>query len=273
MTDVTHTDLLLEATGLSAGYRTADTGWRPVLRGVDLAMRAGEAIALVGPNGSGKTTLLRCIAGTVRPTAGTVRLWGRDVADWTRLALARRVAVLPQMLALPAGFTVAEVAGMGRAPHARRVWGSTAEDRAAVERALRDADATDLADRPVEELSGGERQRAIVALALAQEPELLLLDEPTAHLDLAHSAALLGTITRLRAVRHLSVIVVLHDLTVAAGWASRVVLLDGGRVAADAAPERALSPAIVRDAYGIAVELARTDDGRSFPVPRLPAGG
>jgi iron complex transport system ATP-binding protein len=259
---------VIEARGVHAGYRSSDGSWRAALRGVDLDVGEGEAVVLIGPNGSGKTTLLRCIAGTL-PARGEVRLWGRPVRDFGRREIAQRLAVVPQSLELPAGFRVAEVVALGRAPHARRAWGSSAEDRAAVERALLDADAADLADRPVEELSGGERQRVLVALALAQEPELLLLDEPTAHLDVAHGAGLLRTLTRLQELRGVTVVVVLHDLGLAAAWATRVVLLDEGRIRADGVPERALEPRLVRDAYGTAVELARTASGRGIIVPYL----
>jgi len=259
-----------EARAISAGYHSSDGSWRAALRGVDLGIDAGEAVALIGPNGSGKTTLLRCLAGTLTPTAGCVLLWGRPVATYGRLEIARRVAVLPQSLELPAGLLVSEVVGLGRAPHARRLWGSSPEDRAAVDHALRDADATDLADRPVEELSGGERQRVLVALALAQEPELLLLDEPTAHLDVAHAAALLGSVTRLQEVRGVSVVVVLHDMALAGSWAPRAILLNRGRIVADGPPDEALRPALVRDVYGVAVEIARTGGGRRIVVPRLP---
>jgi iron complex transport system ATP-binding protein len=260
---------VVEARGLHAGYRSADGSRRAALHGVDVTIDAGEVVALIGPNGSGKTTLLRCLAGTLEATSGTVALWDRPVSGYSRLEVARRVAVLPQSLDLPPGFLVTEIVAMGRAPHARYRWGSSPEDRAAVEKALVDADAVDLADRRVEELSGGERQRVIVALALAQEPALLLLDEPTAHLDVAHAAALLGSVTRLQLVRGVTVVVVLHDLGLVGMWAPRVILLDRGRVVADGPPSRALHAGLVRDAYGVAVEVARTDDGRQVLVPRV----
>lgn len=263
---------IVEARGLHAAYRSSAGPPRTALRGVDLSIDAGEAVAIIGPNGGGKTTLLRCLAGTLTPSAGRVLLWDRPVATYGRMEIARRVAVLPQSIELPTGVLVSDVVGMGRAPHARRLWGSSADDRAAVDRALLDAGAADLTDRRVEELSGGERQRVVVALALAQEPELLLLDEPTAHLDVAHVAALLASITRLQAIRGMSVVVVLHDLVLAGIWAPRIVILDGGRIAADGPPDEALRPGLVRDAYGVAVELAHTDDGRRFVVPQLPAG-
>ena len=157
------------------------------------------------------------------PDAGVVRRGGPAGSGLEpRRARAQRVAVLPQQLDLPDGFRVAELVEMGRAPHARRLFGSTAEDERAIRRALADADALDLADRYPHELSGGERQRVLVAMALAQEPELLLLDEPTLHLDLAHQVSLLTSIRRLQAQRGLTVVAVLHDLNLAAAFAPRV---------------------------------------------------
>jgi iron complex transport system ATP-binding protein len=262
---------IVEVTGLHASYEADGGERRRVLRGLDLAVEAGELVALLGRNGSGKTTLLRALAGTLSLDAGRVVLFGRDLADWSRVALARRVAVLPQSLALPDGFRVAELVEMGRAPHATRWFGSSAEDAAAVERALADADAGDLAERHADELSGGERQRVLVAMALAQEPDLLLLDEPTLHLDIAHQAALLASVARLQARRGLTVIAVLHDLNLAAAHAPRVAVLGDGRIAADGAPASILTPALVRDLFGAAVDEARTADGRLFVVPHAPA--
>ena len=255
--------------GVVAGYRSAG-GARRVLNGVDLTVGRGEMVALLGANGSGKTTLLNVMAGTILPSAGSVELFGRPLGSWSRGEVARSVAVLPQSLELPAGFRVAEVVAMGRTAHGARWFGWTADDVRAVEEALRDADAIELAERPVTELSGGERQRVLVALALAQEPSLLLLDEPTTHLDVAHAAWLLARVTRLRQLRGLSVVMVLHDLVLASAWAPRVVVLHAGRVLADGAPEQALRPDVVRDAYGVAVETVVTDAGRRLIVPHLP---
>jgi len=262
---------IVEAAGLHVSYEAEGGERRPVLRGLDLTVEAGELVALLGPNGSGKTTLLRAIAGTLPRDAGRVVLFGRDLAEWPRVALARRVAVLPQSLTLPDGFRVAELVEMGRAPHATRWFGSSAEDAAAVERALTDADALELAERYADELSGGERQRVLVAMALAQEPELLLLDEPTLHLDIAHQAALLASVARLQQRRGLTVIAVLHDLNLAAAHAPRVAVLGGGRIAADGAPASVLQPVVVRELFGAVVDEARTADGRVFVVPRAPS--
>jgi iron complex transport system ATP-binding protein len=261
---------VVEVRGLRVSYPSFGSERPAVLRGVDLRVAEGELLALVGPNGSGKTTLLRSIAGTLPPDAGMVRLFGRPVADWGRMALARRVAVLPQSLILPDGFRVVELVEMGRAPHATRWFGSSAVDATAVERALADADALELAERYADELSGGERQRVLVAMALAQEPELLLLDEPTLHLDVAHQAAMLTTIARLRRRRGLTVVVVLHDLNLAASHAPRVALLSAGRIEADGAPESVLRVDLVRRLFGAVVDEAWTTDGRRFLVPHAP---
>jgi len=263
---------VVEIRGLEVSYTDARAR-RAVLRGLDLVVMQGELLALVGPNGSGKTTLLRAIAGTLPRDGGRVALFGTDLDRWSRVALARRVAVLPQSLALPDGFRVAEIVEMGRAPHATRWFGSSGEDAAAVERALADADALDLAERQADELSGGERQRVLVAMALAQEPELLLLDEPTLHLDIAHQAAVLATVARLRARRGLTVIAVLHDLNLVAAHAPRVAVLGSGRVVADGRPASVLRPDLVREIFGVVVDEAHTADGRRFLVPHISAVG
>ena len=256
------TDALAAVEGAAFAYRLPDGGRREVLRSVDLSLARGELVALVGTNGSGKTTLLRLLTGVLQPDAGSLRFDGRPVAAWGRGELARRVAVLPQQLDLPVGFRVAELVEMGRAPHARRLFASTEADARAVARALADADALELADRYAEELSGGERQRLLVAMALAQEPDLLLLDEPTLHLDLAHQVSLLAAIRRLRDQRGLTVLAVLHDLNLAAAFAPRVAVLDEGRVVADGKPVEVLTTDLVRRVFGVTVDEARTADGR-----------
>jgi iron complex transport system ATP-binding protein len=250
---------LAELRGVYFAYPSA-AGSRPVLDGVDLAIHDGELLTLVGTNGSGKTTLLRLIAGTLSAAGGWVRLFGRAAETWSRPALARRIAVLPQSLELPAGFTVAEIVAMGRAPHASRLFGSSAHDELAVERALVEAEAIKLAHRPIEELSGGERQRVLVAMALAQEPRLLLLDEPTLHLDLAHQVALLDALRRLSRLRGLAIVSVLHDLNLAARLGRRVAVLDGGRIVADGAPGGVLRPDLVQRVFGVSVDAL--PDGR-----------
>ena len=259
----------MRLTAVDAGYRAAG-GERRVLERVDLELQRGEMVAMLGANGSGKTTLLGVMAGTIRPTAGTIELFGRPIGTWSRAEIARSVAVLPQSLELPAGFRVSEVVAMGRTPHSGRWFGWQPDDERAVADALRDADAESLVDRPVTELSGGERQRVLVALALAQEPKLLLMDEPTTHQDVAHATWLLASVSRLRHVRGVTVVVVLHDLVLAGMWAPRVIVLDSGHITADGPPDKALRPEVVRRAYGVAVETVVTEAGRRILVPHLP---
>ena len=256
------TDAVVAASGVHFAY-----GERSVLRGVDLAVGRAEAVALLGPNASGKTTLLRLLAGTLRPAAGAVWLGGRPIADWRRAELARHVAVLPQSLELPAGFTVAQLVAMGRAPHATSLFASDAADVRAVDRALLEADVASLAERTAGELSGGERQRVLVAMALAQEPDLILLDEPTLHLDLAHQVAVLETLLRLREQRGLALVAVLHDIGLAAAFFGRVAVLEAGRIAVDGAPDAVLSPGLIERVFGVRVAEARTEAGaRGFVV-------
>jgi iron complex transport system ATP-binding protein len=262
MTAAAPATTLTSVEAVAFAYRLPDGGRREVLRGVDLVLARGDLVALVGTNGSGKTTLLRLLTGVLQADRGEVRLDGKPLSAWRRVELARRVAVLPQQLDLPVGFRVAELVEMGRAPHARRLFASSSDDERAIARALADADALDLADRFAEELSGGERQRVLVAMALAQEPDLLLLDEPTLHLDLAHQVALLAAIRRLREQRGLTVLAVLHDLNLAAAFAPRVAVLDDGRIVADGVPVDVLTPDLVRRVFGVAVDEAMTPDGR-----------
>jgi iron complex transport system ATP-binding protein len=253
---------VVELEDVRAGY-----GRRVVLDGATLSVQPGEVVALLGTNGSGKSTLLRVAAGLMRPWSGEARLFGQATGAWTPAELARRVAVLPQSLELPVGFRVAEAVALGRIPHARGIFGTDAADAAAVADALRDADAGDLAEREVSELSGGERQRVLVAMALAQEPSLLLLDEPTLHLDLAHQLTLVRTLARLRRVRDLTVVAVVHDLNLAAGMADRAVLLDGGRVRPAGRGDQVVDATLVRDALGVPIEVALTLDGHRVLAP------
>lgn len=249
----------VEVIDVRAGYGTGG-GERQVLTGASLRVERGEMVALLGTNGSGKTTLLRVMAGTLRPAAGEVRLLGRRMADWTRHDIARHVAVLPQSTDLPAGMRVAEVVALGRIPHGRSWFGAEPGDGDAVAAALRDADATDLTTRRADELSGGERQRVLLAMALAQEPQVLLLDEPTLHLDLAHQLGLVRLLQRLRATRPLTVIAVLHDLTLAAAFADRALLLHGGRVV-EAGRAGRIDAALAQRAFGVPLAEATTAEG------------
>jgi iron complex transport system ATP-binding protein len=258
-------EVLAEAEGLSVRL-----GARAVLAGVDLTVRAGEVLALVGPNGAGKSTLLSALAADLPPTTGTVRIHGRPASGWSAPELALRRAVLPQSASLSFPFTVEEVVRMGRAP-----WAAVArpgkdahedkdgdEDEAAVAGAMAATEVTGFAARPFSALSGGERARVALARVLAQRTPLLLLDEPTAALDLRHQELVLR-LCRARARAGAAVVVVLHDLGLAAAHAHRVAVLRAGRVAADGPPEDVFTQRLLSEVYEQPVEV--------FPHPRTGA--
>ncbi|MEW2574092.1 heme ABC transporter ATP-binding protein [Streptomyces sp. NPDC047070] len=232
-------------------------GAREVLSGVDVEARAGEVLALVGPNGAGKSTLLGALAADLPAAEGLVRVHGRPVSDWSAHELALRRAVLPQSASLSFPFPVEEVVRMGRAPWAGRP--EEAEDDAAVASAMRATEVTAFAGRPFSALSGGERARVALARVLAQRARLLLLDEPTAALDLRHQELVLR-ICRERAHEGDAVVVVLHDLGLAAAYAHRVVILCAGRAVADGAPSEVFTDRLLSDVYKQPVEV--------FPHPR-----
>ena len=238
------------------GVRLGD---REALADVTFRVDAGEAVALVGPNGAGKTTLLRALAG-LQPHAGALRLEGHPVRAADARARARRVALVRQQTALPVDFTVREVVAMGRAPHLPWAGRLGPVDRAAVDAALAQTDLADFADRSVRRLSGGEQQRVQLAQALAQDTPTLLLDEPTAHLDVRHQ---LDLIARVRALADAgrTVVAALHDLERAAAFAGRLLVLAQGRLVADGPPESVLTEALLADVFGVRAAPEPTADG------------
>ncbi|MBB1253041.1 heme ABC transporter ATP-binding protein [Streptomyces sp. OF3] len=246
-------------------------GGRLVLDGVDLAANAGEVLALVGPNGAGKSTLFAALAGDVDVERGGVWVCGRPAEQWGAAELALRRAVLPQSSSLAFPFTVAEVVAMGRAP-----WAGTPaaeDDSRAVAEAMAATEVEGFAERPFSALSGGERARVSLARALAQRTGLLLLDEPTAALDLRHQELVLR-ICRRRAAAGDAVVVVLHDLGLAAAYADRVAVLSGGRLVADGPPASVLRAELLSEVYRQPVEvLPHPSGGAPLVVPVRPVGG
>ncbi len=225
---------------------------RRALDGVSLEARAGELVGLLGPNGAGKSTLVRLAAGLLAPTSGTVRLCGLDPHAAPRRAVARLCALVPQEPRASWPFTVRETVMMGRAPHQGLLGIADRFDHGAVKGALRACDLEDLADRRLDALSGGERRRVFFARALAQEPKVLLLDEPTAFLDLAHQAAAME-MARLAARGGLCVMAVLHDLNLAADACDRLLVLSRGRLAAEGLPADVLTAEQVSEVWGVPV--------------------
>jgi iron complex transport system ATP-binding protein len=229
---------------VSAGYAR-----RPVLHDVTLRVGRGERVALLGPNGAGKTTLLRAAGGSLRPLSGRVLVLGRDLAGLSAREAARSLSGVAQQESAEFAFTVREVVALGRLARLRPWSGPSPEDDAAVEAALERLDLAGIADRPVSALSGGERRRASLARCLAQDADVLLLDEPTAHLDLGHEIDLLSTLSALARERGKAVLAALHDVNLASLFADRVVLLVAGRVVFEGSPAEALTPARIEEVF------------------------
>lgn len=254
-------ETLIRARGASI-----DLGGDPILRDVGIEACAGEVVALVGPNGSGKTTLLHILSGDLDPIAGTIEVDGAPLSTWTHAELAMRRAVLPQQVAVTFPFLVEDVVRMGRAP-----WAGTPveeDDDVEVAEALRRTDVAHLADRRFPSLSGGERARAALARVLAQRAQLVLLDEPTAALDVHHQELVLRTAREL-ATAGCGVIIVLHDLGLAGAYADRIIILESGRIVAEGTPAEVLRPELLTRVYHHEIEvIARPGTGELLVLPR-----
>jgi iron complex transport system ATP-binding protein len=241
-----------------------------ILRGVTLDLARGEVLALAGPNGSGKTTLLRVASRVLAPSAGRVLVAGKPSTSLSRRALARELAVVPQDARLAFPFSAGEIVLMGRSPHLGPLGFESDADVALAREAMARVGIEALADRSVLELSGGERQLVLVARALAQDPKVLLLDEPTAHLDLRHRMVVLDLVRDfVRSGR--SALVVSHDLTLAARTCDRIALLREGELLANGAPGEVITPESLLRTFGIGAEVLATSDGAPLVVPRTHA--
>jgi iron complex transport system ATP-binding protein len=250
-----------DAPALQAQHVSFAYGTRPVLRDVTLAVPRGAMLALAGPNGSGKSTLLALLAGTRRTRQGMVTVDGRPIAEYERRALARLVAVVPQDTTVTFPYTVAEMVLMGRAPHRPPLGLEGPRDVAIAEQVMTETGILHLAARRVHELSGGERQRVVVARALAQEPTILLLDEPTTHLDIRHAVEILDLVAAVNRARGVTVVAVLHDLTSAALYFERIAFLRDGALVADGAPRDTITTATVRAVFDADVRIDVDADG------------
>jgi iron complex transport system ATP-binding protein len=240
----------LELLSASLGY--AD---HPVLRQVSLRVDPGEILAVVGPNGVGKSTLIKAGSGALAPLSGEVRINGQDLRSLRPAARARLVSVVPQATDLPGSFLALDVVLMGRTPYLGWLENEGALDREAAQLAMERTELAELAERPVGELSGGEQQRVLIARALAQQAPVMLLDEPTAHLDLRHQDQVLRLVRELARERSLAVLLALHDLNLVARFADRVALLSNGRVRALGKPEQVLTPDQLAEVYGMRIHV------------------
>jgi iron complex transport system ATP-binding protein len=245
---------MLRAERVSFAYRA---GAPLVVDQVSLAVAPGDMVGVLGPNGSGKTTLLKMLSGTLTPTAGTIQFDRRPLADWKRRELARRIALVPQETLAPFDFTVLDIVLMGRFPHLGAFALEGPADLAIAREALASTGTSAFEDRPFATLSGGEKQRVVIAGALAQSPELLLLDEPSASLDLGHQFDVQQLLTALNRDRGVTMVLSTHDLNLAAALCRQLILLRGGRVIAQGPTEDVLTPATVRALYGVDADVQR----------------
>jgi iron complex transport system ATP-binding protein len=245
---------------LSARGLAVDRGRRRVLADVSLELRAGEALVVVGPNAAGKSTLVRALAGLLEPSAGEVSLLGRALPSWPRDARARVLALATSEEEGPDALRVAERVGLGRYPHRGPFQPLGENDRAAVARAIEQTGIGALAGRRLGTLSAGERQLATLARGLAQEPRVLLLDEPAAHLDVGHQIQLFRTLDGVRA-RGVGVLAVVHDLARAAEWADRMLLVASGRIVGEGEPGAVLEGAAAQEAFGVSIRGVAAADG------------
>jgi iron complex transport system ATP-binding protein len=228
---------------------------QPLFYTVSVQVQAGEMVGLLGPNGSGKTTLLRLMSGFLQPQQGQVLLEGRDLRQWGRKKVAQRIALVPQELHVPFAFTVEHMVSLGRTPFVTSFFGShTRQDQAIMQDAIEAAGIAPLAERVFNELSGGERQRVTIAMALAQQPRVLLLDEPTSHLDIKYQIETLELVQKLNQERGVTVIAAIHDLNLAARYFPRLLLFQRG-VVADAGPAEVLETGLLRRVYGVNVQV------------------
>ena len=250
---------ILEVKNLWAGYLD-----KIVIREINLDIKKGEFIGIIGPNGAGKSTLVRTLTRTLRPFKGTIAHDGKDIYKTSSNEVARSIAVVPQETSIVFEFSAGDIVMMGRIPHINKFKKVTERDLMIIEKAFLVTDTKELRDRPINELSAGERQRVIIAKALAQEPDLLILDEPTSHLDISHQIEIFDLIKRLSKKEGLTVIAVLHDLNLAAEYCDRLILMKEGRIFVQGVPEEVLNYKTIEEVYKILVVVGRN------PVSKRP---
>jgi iron complex transport system ATP-binding protein len=250
----------LGAEAVTVGY-----GGAPVVRDLTLDVPDGRVTSIIGPNGSGKSTLLRTLSRLLRPSSGSVRLDGEPIGSIPTRDIARRLALLPQSPIAPEGLVVRDLVGRGRHPHQRWFSQWSEHDEEIVTLALELTDTTDLRDRPLETLSGGQRQRAWIAMTLAQDTDMMLLDEPTTFLDLAHQVEVLDLVTRLNRDRGRTVAMVLHDLNLAARYSDVIVVMKEGAIVATGTPSQVFTAGMLRSVFGLEAEVLQ-DPRTGLPI-------
>ena len=247
---------------LTANNITVSFDDKVILNDVSMLLPKGRITAIIGPNGSGKSTLLKAVSRNIKPQQGKVFFAGRDLAKMKHSLVAREMAVLPQTPLAPPDLTVRDLVEYGRYPH--RSWWKRNEDGEGeiIEQAMRQTGVGSMSDRLISTLSGGERQRVWIAMAIAQQPQLLLLDEPTTYLDVSHQLEIMELLKRLNEERGLTVGMVIHEINHAAAYAHQVVVLKDGRVAMAGSPQEAIEPTLLRSVFGVESEIAYTGAGK-----------
>jgi iron complex transport system ATP-binding protein len=245
-----HTGARLRTEAVTIGY-----GGDPVVRDLSITLADGKVTTIVGPNGCGKSTLLRTMSRLLKPTSGRVLLDGGSIHDLHTRDVARTMALLPQSPIAPDGLLVRDLVGRGRHPHQRWFSQWSPEDERIVELALEMTDTAGLRDRPLDQLSGGQRQRAWIAMTLAQDTDLLLLDEPTTYLDLAHQVEVLDLVTRLNRERGRTVVMVLHDLNLAARYSDTIAVMKDGVLVTQGNPTEVFTPAMLAETFGLDADV------------------
>ncbi|MGA8258311.1 MAG: ABC transporter ATP-binding protein [Nocardioides sp.] len=240
----------LRAEQITVGY-----GMTPVIADLTFDVPDGKVTSIIGPNGCGKSTLLRTLARLLKPTSGQVHLDGDPIASISTKEISKRLALLPQSPISPEGLLVRDLVGRGRHPHQKWFSQWSPDDEQVVEAALRMTDTLDLADRPIDQLSGGQRQRAWIAMTLAQDTDLVLLDEPTTFLDLAHQIEVLDLVTRLNRERGRTVVMVLHDLNLAARYSDVIVVMKDGAIVGQGAPTEIFTETMLSTVFGLDADI------------------
>ncbi|WP_231938673.1 ABC transporter ATP-binding protein [Arthrobacter sp. B6] len=253
----------LHARNLSLGYDGPS-----IINDLSLSIPDARVTSIIGPNGCGKSTLLRGLGRLLAPRSGEVLLDGSPLASRSTREIATRISVLPQTPTAPSGLTVADLVSRGRHPRQKWYQQFSVADQSVVEDALAATDITDLADTPLEDLSGGQRQRAWISLTLAQETGILLLDEPTTYLDLAHQVDVLELVRRLNRVHHRTVVMVLHDISLAARYSDHMVAMKDGAVVMEGTPDQVVTPGLLKDVFGLHAQVVpEPTDGRPHVIP------
>lgn len=237
--------------GLDAAY-----DGQVVLRDVSIQFGAGEMVGIIGPNGSGKSTLLRAVSGLLKPKRGVVRLHGEPLSAFSPNEIARRLSSLPQAPPAPSGLTVRELVGYGRYPHLSWLSRFADRDGGIIERTIAICNLGNLADRPLATLSGGERQRAWIAMALAQQPQVMLLDEPVTFLDIGHQLEVMDLVEELNRTEGITVVAVFHDLNLAARYCPRLIAIKEGRIHSDGPAWEVIRPDVLESVFGIGAQIA-----------------